>query len=211
MYRILLVICCAVWMLGCVPEKPAAKKKVEKEPMENPMGERPANPHASSGPGLDVTAFMTELPEGWTKATPSSNMRLGQIALAKAPGDAVDAELAIFHFPGTGGSAMANLERWEGQMRGPNGEPGASVAKTDTMKLPNGITVITVDIVGTLLPSTMGTGPTTEQPNYRMIASVLETPAGNYFTKVTGPQKTVAAHESKLRAFLKRAKLGGDA
>jgi len=214
MYRVLLALCCLVWAVGCVPQKP--EKKVEKAPMEKqmgdrPMGDKPANPHESSGPGLDITGFMAELPEGWTKTQPASNMRLGQAALARAAGDNADGELALFHFPGTGGSSMANLERWESQMTGPNGEPGKSVAKTDSMRLDNGILVITIDITGTLLPSTMGTGPTTEQPNYRMLASVLETPAGNYFVKLTGPKNTIAAHSDKYRAFLKRAKLGGSA
>ncbi|MBK6765165.1 MAG: hypothetical protein IPG71_02300 [bacterium] len=212
MFRVLLAMCCGLWVLGCVPEKPAAKKKVEKAPMENPMGDRPANPHANAGgPGLDVNSLLADLPDGWSKVAPSSSMRIGQVALSKASGDPMDGELAMFHFPGTGGSAMANLERWEGQMTGPKGEPGASIARKDTMMLENGIRVITVDISGTLLASTMGTGPSTDQPGSRMIASVLETPGGNYFVKVTGPQKTVAAHESKLRSFLKRAKLGGDA
>lgn len=209
MFRVLLGLCCFVWAVGCVPQKP--EKKVEKAPMERPMGEQPANPHGNSGPGLDVNSLLANLPEGWSKTTPSSSMRLGQIAMAKAGGDAADAEMAVFHFPGTGGSSMANLERWEGQMQGPNGEPGASVSKTDSMRLENGIMVITVDITGTMLPSTMGTGPATEQKDYRMLASVLETPAGNYFLKVTGPKNTVAAHYEKYRAFLKSAKLGGSA
>ena len=211
MIRVILVTMCVVWAVGCVPEKPA-KKQVEKAPMESPMGERPANPHGNAGgPGLDLNGLMASLPEGWKKVTPSSSMRLGQAALTRAGGDTLDAELAIFHFPGTGGSSAANLQRWEGQMEGPNGEPGASVAKKDTMRLDNGIMVITVDISGTQLPSGMGMGPTTAMPNSRMIASVLETPGGNYFVKVTGPKNTVAAHEAKLRAFLKSAKLGGDA
>lgn len=212
MIRVILVLSCVLWVMGCVPQKPE-KKQTQKAPMDSPMGERPENPHGkmNTGPGLDLTTFMSDLPEGWTKTTPASSMRLGQAALARAQGDTMDAELAIFHFPGTGGSAAANLERWEGQMEGPNGEPGASVARKDTMKLDNGIRVITVDITGTQLPSGMGMGPTSAMPNSRMIASVLETPAGNYFVKVTGPKNTVAAHEAKLRAFLKRAKLGGDA
>lgn len=212
MFRVLLALCCIVWAIGCVPEKP--QKKAEKAPMEKmdkPMGETPANPHAKSGPGLDLNSFMADLPDGWTKTTPSSNMRLGQASLARSGGDNADGELAIFHFPGTGGSSMANLERWESQMKGPNGEPGAQVAKTDSMKLDNGIMVITIDITGTMLPSTMGTGPSSEQPNYRMLASVLETPAGNYFVKLTGPKNTIAAHSDKYRTFLKRAKLGGAA
>lgn len=216
MFRMLMLgVISAGLVIGCVPQRPEkAKKEATSEKMDKMDRKEMPKDHPqiqSSGPGLDLSALLANLPDGWTSVQPSSNMRVGQISVARASGDAADGEIAIFHFPGTGGSAMANLERWESQMKGPKGEPGASVAKTDTMMLPNGIRVITVDLSGTLLASTMGTGPTSDQADYRMIASVLETPAGNYFTKVTGPQKTVAAHEAKLRAFLKRAKLGGDA
>jgi hypothetical protein len=94
-------------------------------------------------------------------------------------------------------------------MKGPNGEPGPQVAVTDTMTL-YGITVITTDITGTQLPSGMGMGPSSEVPDSRMIASVTETGVGNWFFKFTGPKKTIGAHEAKIRAFLKSAKLEED-
>lgn len=202
----------AILVMGCVPERPdKAKKEATSEKKEKMDRKEMPKDHPqiqSSGPGLDLSALLANLPDGWTSVQPSSNMRVGQLSLARAAGDAADGEIAIFHFPGTGGSSMANLERWQGQMTGPHGEPGAQVAKTDSMKLDNGIIVITTDITGTLLASTMGTGPTSDQGNYRMIASVLETPGGNFFTKLTGPKATVAAHEKKYREFIKSAKLG---
>jgi hypothetical protein len=168
------------------------------------------NPHGSmmSG-GLDLEALGTNLPDGWTRTEPSSSMRLLQISLAPAKGDAQAAELAVFHFPGTGGSSAANIERWQNQFNGPKGEPGPQVAKTDTMMV-GLLTVITTDVSGTQLAAgvmTGGSGPDADVPNSRMIASVIETPSGNWFIKAAGPAKTMAAHENKIRTFIQRVRL----
>ncbi len=170
------------------------------------------NPHAgmemNGGPGaLDLEAMMAGLPEGWSKSEPTSSMRVAQIAIAPVKGDAA-AEIAIFHFPGSGGSAAANIERWQNQYTGPKGQPGSEVARTDTAMV-NLLTVITTDVSGTQLAqgAMMGSAATKDLPNYRMIASVIETPSGNWFIKAVGPQKTIAANEAKIRGFIKRAKV----
>ena len=90
------------------------------------------SPHAgmemSGGPGaLDLDGMMAGLPDGWSKTAPTSSMRVAQIAIAPVKGDAGGAEIAVFHFPGSGGSAAANIERWQNQYSGPKGEPGSSV------------------------------------------------------------------------------------
>lgn len=192
--------------VGCMPKKPEPVKKL---PDQSQM---PQNPHKNmnTGPQLDLEAMLANLPEGWQRVTASSSMRLAEVTLARAAGDTMDATLAVFHFPGTGGDAASNIRRWQGQMKGPNGEPGPEVAVTDTLTL-YGITIITTDITGTQLPSGMGMGPTSEIPDSRMIASVIETGVGNWFFKFTGPAKTIAAHETKIRAFLKTAKLEAEA
>ena len=38
---------------------------------------------------------------------------------------------------------------------------------------------------------------------YRMKAAVVETPAGAYFVKLTGPDKTVTRWDASFAAFLK--------
>jgi len=185
-------------------EPVAAQKPVSPHGME--MDEM--HGHAKMGGMLDVDAMLTDLPKGWTKTEPSQSMRLVQINLDPAPGDKNPAELAVFHFPGTGGSTQANIHRWQNQFKGPHGEPGDHIAKTDTMMV-GLLTVITTDVTGTQLGggAMMGTGPADDIPDSRMIASVIETPSGNWFIKVVGPQKTIAAHEKNIREFVKRAKL----
>jgi hypothetical protein len=184
------------------PQNPHAEMDMErlKSMMQNPHGET-----AETG-GLDLDAMLSNLPAGWTRTEPTSSMRLAQISLAPAKGDKDSADLAIFHFPGSGGSSAANIERWQNQFKGPKGEPGPEVAKTDTMMV-GLLTVITTDVRGTQLAQGGMMGPDKDVPNSRMIASVIETPSGNWFIKVVGPVKTMAAHEKRIHDFIKRAKL----
>lgn len=204
-----------VFALGCTKKKPQAdvNEVMQTDPHAGmDMSAMRNDPHggmAAQG-GLDLDAMLEKLPDGWSKTEPSNNMRLAQIALAPAKGDKDAGELVVFHFPGTGGSAAANIERWQNQFQGPKGEPGPSVSKIDTMMV-GLLTVVTTDVSGTQLGSgqsaSMGTGPGEDVPNSRMIASVIETPMGNWFIKVVGPEKTIAAHEPKIREFVKRAKM----
>jgi len=158
--------------------------------------------------GLDLESMLANLPDGWTRTEPTSAMRLAQVSLAAAAGDKNPAELAMFHFPGTGGSAAANIERWQNQFTGPKGQPGSQSAQTDTMMV-GLFTVITTDVTGTQIASggMTGSGPATDLSNMRMIASVIETPSGNWFIKAVGPVKTMSAHESRIRDFIKRARV----
>jgi hypothetical protein len=206
-FIVLLISASLLVFVGCMPKKPEPIGQGQTAP--NQMRENP-HAHTPTGPGLDLESMLAKLPEGWTKIEASSSMRLAEIKMAKAKGDAEDAVLAVFHFPGTGGDAAANIIRWQRQMEGPNGEAGTEVAVTDTITL-YGITIITTDITGTLLPAGMGMGPDSKTPNSRMIASVIETGVGNWFIKVTGPKNTVAAHLQKYREFLKTAKLQEEA
>jgi hypothetical protein len=187
-------------------------KKAQKDPhagldmermkslMQNPHGQM-----AEAG-GLDLEAMLSNLPDGWTRTEPTSSMRLAQISLSPAKGDKDPADLAVFHFPGSGGSSAENIRRWQNQFKGPHGEPGPDVAKTDTTMV-GLLTVVTTDLTGTQLAQGGMMGPDKDLPNSRMIASVIETPSGNWFVKVVGPVKTVAAHEKKIRDFVKGAKL----
>ena len=206
----LLLILTLLVTVGCVPKK----KEAPSDEMANPHAgmKMPGMDESQQMPaqgGLDYEAMLAKLPTGWKRAEPSSSMRVAQVEIAAAKGDSAGAELVIFHFPGSGGSAEANIKRWQGQFTGPKGEPGADVSKTDTMMV-GLVQVVTTDVSGTqLASSSMGMGSSTDLPNYRMIASVIETPSGNWFIKVTGPQKTMSANQDKIRAFLKTASVKG--
>jgi hypothetical protein len=131
-------------------------------------------------------------PENWMVQQPSSSMRKAEFSLPGVEGDEA-AELAVFFFPGTGGSVQANLDRWYGQFKQPDGSATKDHAKTQDVDV-NGLQVTVVHVTGTYLksqsPMMMG-GPVEEMPNYAMLAAIVETANGPWFFKATGPQKTV--------------------
>ncbi len=152
----------------------------------------------SSGGGspLDLGAVTVVIPEGWQSQLPSSSMRKAQFALPRQEGDTEDAEVVVFYFgTGSAGSVEANLQRWRGQMKGAEGDTKKSVA--------NGMPVTTLDVTGSYA-SSMGPmmKPGEDKPNYRMIASIIESPAGAYYFKLTGPQGTVAHWQPAFETYI---------
>ena len=72
----------------------------------------------------------------------------------------------------------------------------------------NGFRVTWIDVSGTLLPSNMGTGPATEQPNSRLFGAVVEGPGGPWFFKATGPEATLAAERENFLKMLRSVRGG---
>src|SRR5205807_967696 len=134
----------------------------------------------------------------------SSSMRVAQYKLPKADGDKEDASLVLYYFGTTqGGTAQANIDRWIGQMKQPDGGDSKSKSKTETLTV-NGLKVTTVDVTGTYTAEMApGSGTFHNDENYRLRAAVIETPKGNYFVKVTGPAKTVARWDKEYNDYLK--------
>ena len=152
------------------------------------------------GSPLNLGAIAVMVPEGWQSQPPSSSMRKAQYALPRQAGDSEDAEMVVFYFgTGSAGSIEANLQRWRGQMKGARGDTRKSTA--------NEMTVTTLDVTGSYAASMgpmMKSGK--EKPNYRMIASIIESSAGAYYFKLTGPQKTVEYWHSSFEQFINSAK-----
>src|SRR6266481_2408955 len=144
---------------------------------------------AESVAGLKWTS-----PTGW-KTEAARPMRAATYTISPAAGDTAAAECVVYFFgTGQGGSVDANLERWKGQVLGPDGKPAdAKIAKRTIHGLP----VTTIDTSGDY--SGMG-GPMAQsksvQNNYRLLGAIVEGPGGNVFIKFTGPAKTIAASQS---------------
>lgn len=133
-------------------------------------------------------------------------MRVAQFALPQAQDDASDAELVIYYFGGSGGSVDANIQRWIGQMQQPDGKPSSEVAK-QSKRTVNGLAVTLVDVSGTYVAEmSPGSQERHNRPNFRLRAAVIETANGPYFIKLTGPARTVAAHEKSFEQFLESMK-----
>src|SRR5687767_5541094 len=141
-------------------------------------------------------------PAGWKPVVTSSSMRVAQFALPRAAGDPADAELVVYYFGGSGGTVEANIERWLGQMRQPDGKPSSAVAKREVRTI-NGLKVTLVDVSGTYVAEmTPGSAQRHNSPNFRLRAAVIETANGPYFIKLTGPSRTVTAAEKAFEQFL---------
>ncbi len=137
-----------------------------------------------------------DIPGNWQQQPPSSPMRMAQ---ATIPGSGGPADLAVFFFgPGGGGGVEANIQRWVDQMAP---APGSN-PQPETFDV-NGFRVTWIDVSGTLLPSNMGTGPATEQPNSRLYGAVVEGPGGPWFFKATGPEATMSAERENFLKMLR--------
>ena len=159
---------------------PVAPVTSRGEPVPGPAAGTPA-PAPAGG-----AALRWRLPEGWREAPPSSPMRMAEMSI---PGAAGEAQLAVFHFgPGQGGGVEANLDRWVGQI-----EPQAGEPERGTLTTEGGLEATWIDVAGTLQPSMMGAGPSQPQPGSRLLGAVVEGPGGPWFFKATGPDATVAA------------------
>ena len=145
-------------------------------------------------------------PVEWMQNSVSSPMRLAQFTLPRADGDIEDAELVIFYFGGSGGTVEANLQRWTSQMIQPDGQPSAEVATTTSFTInkdEEALPVTLLDVPGIYAAAVRpGSGMRYHKPNFRLKAAVVETPAGPYFFKLTGPDRTVLAWNDQFGTFL---------
>jgi hypothetical protein len=136
------------------------------------------------------------VPETWKQSQPSSRLRLAQFAIPAAKDDKEEGELAIFNF-GVGGSAKANIDRWVGQFESDEREVTVKEGAIEAGKY------FLVEITGTYKQPI---GPPIAQqtkaaPGTRMLGVILGIEdKGIYFLKMTGPDTTVSAQATALRA-----------
>lgn len=179
---------------GEQPNVPLVSSRGVAMPLAAPTDSTAPADGAYNGAGLAFT-----LPAGWQAVTPASSMRLAQ---ANLPGGG---ELAVFHFGvGGGGDVESNIARWIGQVEVAAGtEPRRESSQHD------GLTISVVEVDGTLLPTGMGTGPTTPQPGSRLLGAVVEGPGGPWFFKATGPAESLAAARAGFLEMLAGARPAG--
>lgn len=160
---------------------------------------------AASTPQTLPTGEVTyTAPEGWLAHPPTSQMRKAEFRWPGAEGNE-DAELAVFFFPGTGGSVQANLNRWYGQFKQTDGSVTAERAHTEKVEA-NNLSITVTHVTGTYLKSQasmMPGGPAEEKPNYAMLAAIVETTNGPWFFKATGPEVTINHWRPSFDEFVK--------
>ena len=149
---------------------------------------------------LDFGIAFAVVPDAWEIELPSSTMRLAQLRIPASEGDApAGVEVTVTQ---AGGGVEANLNRWYGQMRQPDGRPSSAVAKVE--KLSAGSMAVTfVDIPGTFAPGAMPGRPAlSPQSNWRMLGAIIEAPGGLLFVKATGPVRPMRDNLEKMKRFV---------
>lgn len=133
-------------------------------------------------------------------------MRLATYKVPKTDGDREDGEVTVFHFaPGKGGDVKSNLERWEKQFS----DVSKSAARQNEKTI-NGFAVHLLEIDRGTFASGMPGAPQTPTAGYGLLGAIVETPAGNYFFKLTGPEKTVKAAQRAFFGMLESLKVAPD-
>jgi len=157
---------------------------------------------AAAATPVELGGLKSTPPDTWKDVAVTSPMRLKQFTV---PGKDGDAELVVFFFgQGQGGDTQANLDRWKKQFEPPAGKTLEDVSKVSTVQLKTGKATV-LDVKGTyqFKASPMAPGPAEPRPNQRMLAVVLETPKGNYYIKLVGPEKTIEKNKKGFDGWIK--------
>ncbi len=166
-------------------------------------GGSPAVPAPPPGSGTGRQSLTWTVPSGWTEDTPSSSMRRAQYRI---PGPGGPAECVVFYFgPGQGGDVKANVDRWIGQFKRPDGTPVRD-AKTRQIKVGD-VPVTMVEVTGTFVGG-MGGGSGPERTNSMLLGAVAEGPDANWFFRATGPRTTLEPQRAEFERMVRSIKRG---
>jgi len=143
-----------------------------------------------------VGEFDFTRPQEWKSTTPSSAMRKAHLIATAEDGSTAD--IIFFHFgPGQGGSVKANADRWLRQFQDPQG------SKVDSQQV--GETKITTVVTkGTFLSGMPGT-PSTPLQGFALRGAILESPQGDVYVKMTGPEKVVQQASQAFDGMVEQA------
>jgi hypothetical protein len=148
-------------------------------------------------------AFTFDVPAGWQSVPPASPMRKAELRVPgpDGTGEAGAATVTVFHFgPGEGGGVAQNVDRWFGQFEGDREAIGAATAKETIGAIP----VTFARARGTFLSGMPGT-PATPVEGQALVGAILESPKGDVYVKMTGPQPTVDKAEVAFVGMIRAA------
>lgn len=154
--------------------------------------------------------FEMTVPDKWERKQPSNNIIEYEYEVPASTGDARPSRMTMM---GAGGSVEANINRWYGLFRQPDGSETSKTAKVEQKKVV-GQEVTVVDLSGTYLDKPGGPlapGKTVEREDYRMLAAIVETTkkgkkTGNYFIKLVGPRQTIADNKEAFEKMIESLK-----
>ena len=177
-------------LLACGPDAPA---------QGNAGAEEGAQTVELSDP-VSANGVSIALPAAWNRVEPRSTMRMLE---AEIPGSGGSGEISMYYFgPGIGGGAASNIERWKSQVVLEAGAPEPITQSRES----NGVRRIWIELQGTVKASTIGSFPTTDQPNFALYGAVIEAPGGPWFLRAVGPAATMREQRQAFLAMLDSAK-----
>lgn len=179
-------------------------------------GAAPGPEAEAKGPPRDITPsgettdekiaeLSLAVPKEWEKGQASSPMRMAQYTL---PGPGGDAELVVYRFKGGAGGVDENVARWKGQFQPPEGKSIDDVSKVETVDVGD-LKVTMVDISGHFVAAVRPGAPAKhDEPDYRMLAAIVEGSGDPFFLKATGPAKTLEVWAAPFRTMVEALKVG---
>ena len=192
----------ALLVAGCASQRPDASDPAARLTPASATTTPAANVPAPAA-ALELLGLRLAPDPAWVARDPSSSMRTAEFTLgARDPGDE-DASLVVYYFgPGTAGSVEANIDRWCGQFDQPGGTESRDLAVIEARSI-NGLVVHTVDLGGIYVAETRpGSGERVHEPDYHLLAAIVETQAGPYYIKLMGPAATVDRWRSSYEGML---------
>ncbi len=151
---------------------------------------------------VEVKGIKLDIPEAWKpKALPPGGFgRVAQFDVAAVEGDKEGAEVVVSHFgPMGAGPIPANIDRWVKQFDGDERKVKIFEGESKLGKY------VLVDLTGTWNKSI---GPpvamkTAKVPGSRVLGVILKSEkSGQFYIRLTGPEKTVTANAKALRVAL---------
>ena len=163
----------------------------------SPAAEAPAtggsSGAASDGPMLTVMGVGFPLPANFRQVPPANQMRLAEVQVPDASGDASKASTIVFST--AGGTVEANLDRWVRQVLDASGQPAkATIAQRET----GGTSWSHIESTGSFVG--MGEGPA--KAEWMLRGAVVKLPKGLLFVKMTGPAEAMKAHGAGFDAMM---------
>ncbi len=159
-----------------------------------------AAPSIQSTVKLAFIGLEAHVPAAWTMVPPATDKRLAQFKIS-TPGEGMTAEIIVYYFgKGEGGTAEANIERWQGQFVATEKHP---VTPAISRFQSNGMAVTTAELNGAYARG-IGVGPVgVPKPDQTLLAAVVETPEGNLIIQLHGKAASVSAQKEAFLAFVR--------
>ena len=179
---------------GCAPSPPQSRvdPPVPVAVANEPTAANPTEVAADSAEAT-ISGFRFRVPHGWRQAelTPAQQGFID--ARFEIPASGEDVKLTLSTISG---GIQANIERWIGQFRLPDG----AVPDSETLEV-DGIPVTLVDLSGGF----QGMGQT-PQPGWRMLGAAFDGEPRDFYIKLTGPEASVGELREDFRSFVTSAR-----